>query len=272
LTLCEGTVDFLQCEAKVEASSQALMASEQALMTCENGLRYSAGSQGVPRRMTGLHLCAYFGLNEAANALLNLLQGPDSKDIYGRTPLLWAVVRGHECIVKLLLETGKVDANSKDNNRLTSLSYAAMNGQETIVQLFHEKGNADAALEYDGRTPLLWAVIRGYEGIVKLLLEMGTSYVNSKDKLSWCRNTQIYGHCRYKVRGCYFNHVNPGRTSLSWAVANGQETIVKLLLEKCANIESKDAGGRTPLSLAAERGNEAVVKLLLNKRRDRGEG
>ena len=40
----------------------------------------------------------------------------DSKDNkYGPTPLSWAARRGHEAIVKLLLDTGKVDADSRDN-------------------------------------------------------------------------------------------------------------------------------------------------------------
>jgi ankyrin repeat protein len=38
----------------------------------------------------------------------------DSKDETGRTPLLWAVENGHEAIVKLLLETGKVEVDSED--------------------------------------------------------------------------------------------------------------------------------------------------------------
>jgi ankyrin repeat protein len=47
---------------------------------------------------------------------------------------------------------------------------------------------------------------------------------------------------------------------------NGHEAVVKLLVEKGANLESK--GGQysqTPLSLAALNGHEAVVKLLVEK-------
>jgi len=54
------------------------------------------------------------------------------------------------------------------------------------------------------------------------------------------------------------------QTPLSWAARNGHEAVVKLLLDKGTNLEPKDNQfGRMPLSWAAENGHEAVVKLLL---------
>ncbi|KAK4223637.1 ankyrin repeat-containing domain protein [Podospora fimiseda] len=59
------------------------------------------------------------------------------------------------------------------------------------------------------------------------------------------------------------------QTPLSWAAKNGHEAIVKLLLDKGAGLESKDKeNGRTPLWWAAKNGQEAVVKLLLDKGAD----
>ena len=59
----------------------------------------------------------------------------DSKDNYGRTPLLNAAANGHEAVVKLLVATGKADVDSKDNYGRTLLWYAATFRQEAMVKL-----------------------------------------------------------------------------------------------------------------------------------------
>lgn len=45
---------------------------------------------------------------------------PNSKDNNGYIPLVWAVVKGHKAVVKLLLEKG-IDPNSKDKFARTLL-------------------------------------------------------------------------------------------------------------------------------------------------------
>ena len=54
---------------------------------------------------------------------------------------------GHEAVVKLLLETGKVDAYLKDNGGLTPLSWAAKNGHEAVIKQLLETGKVNADLK-----------------------------------------------------------------------------------------------------------------------------
>ena len=56
-------------------------------------------------------------------------------NIYGRILLWWAADNEHKAVVKLLLDTAKVDPDAKDNYDQTLLSWAADNGYEAVVKL-----------------------------------------------------------------------------------------------------------------------------------------
>jgi hypothetical protein len=87
-TLCQGVIEFLQKRAQVEASSQALIAIKRWSNDVES-------CQRIPKQMTGVHLAAYFGVDNAVQFLIGS-NNPNSNDSYGRTPLSWAAQNGHE--------------------------------------------------------------------------------------------------------------------------------------------------------------------------------
>jgi ankyrin repeat protein len=216
--------DFLENETNISAASQAMMASRSSF----------SYSQSVPRQMTGVHIAAYFGLVKTIKGLLKNAYSPDLQDSYGRTALSLAAEGGHEDVVKLLLETGKVDVGSEDEYDQTPLWWAAMEGHEVVVKLLVDTGKVDVESKgRNGQMLLRWAAVEGHEAVIKLLVD-----VESKGK--------------------------NGRILLSWAAMEGHEAVVKLLLETGkVDVESKDKDGHTPLWLAARGGHEAVVKLLL---------
>ena len=98
------------------------------------------------------------------------------------TALCRAARRGNESVVKLLLDTGKAEFNSKDIlSGRTALSWAASEGHERVVKMLLGTGKVEVnSKDQDGRTALWLAVESGNEGIVKLLLlSPGTVNKNS---------------------------------------------------------------------------------------------
>ncbi|KAN0079520.1 hypothetical protein V8E54_004734 [Elaphomyces granulatus] len=150
-------LNFLESTAKASASSQAMMYTEDVLW-----------------QMKGIHLAAYFGLQESMSALLDKNADVESKNCdlskgICRTPLLWAAENGHEAVVKLLLDKN-ADTESEALGE-TPLSLAAEKGHEAVVNLLLDKNAGTESKDDFGRTPLSWASENGHEAVVKLLLD-----------------------------------------------------------------------------------------------------
>ncbi|KFY32155.1 hypothetical protein V493_00461 [Pseudogymnoascus sp. VKM F-4281 (FW-2241)] len=270
-TLIPEIINFLQTKAQVEASSQALFARKS----------YLGYSQRFARQMTGLHLAAYFGLQDAVNSSLQTGLAANLVDSYGRTPLSWAAGCGHEAVAQLLLNKGaELDAEDEDSyseysqrypRRMTGLHLAAYFGVEMPFNVFHEIGLISHLQDSYGRTPLSWAAGCGHEAVAQLLLNKGAE-VDAKNKNG---ETPLYlaaqrGHKAVAQlllnKGAEVDAKNKdGETPLNLAAVLGHEVVAQLLLNKGAEVDAKDTYGWTPLSWAASSGHEAVAQLLLNK-------
>lgn len=80
-----------------------------------------------------------------ATAIISISNGGhvEVTDIHGRTPLFWAACKGHEAVVKILLDTEYVDADNKDSKGETPLLAAAQYGHAVVVKLLLETGRVD---------------------------------------------------------------------------------------------------------------------------------
>ncbi|KAG7980330.1 hypothetical protein I3843_05G177400 [Carya illinoinensis] len=107
---------------------------------------------GNQSKMDAIHAFAREG--EADN-LIKCIEGSISvnlKDSEGRTPLHWAVDRGHLNITELLVSRN-ANVNAKDDDGQTPLHYAVVCERQAIAE-FLVKQNADTDLkDNDGNTP-----------------------------------------------------------------------------------------------------------------------
>ena len=196
---------------------------------------------------TGLHGVSSLGIAVLVVAVLEMKEWDvNATDCTGSTALIWAARRGHEEVVKVLLERGDINPDQADTKYgRTPLSRAAENGHEGVVKfLLEQKGvNPDQPDRASSRTPLSWAAGNGHEGVVKMLLEREDVNTDHEDTLY-------------------------GQTPLSWAAEKGHEGVVKMLLERedvqPDHVDTKY--GQTPLWRAAQNGHLRVVKMLLTRR------
>uniref|UniRef100_A0A1J3D067 Acyl-CoA-binding domain-containing protein 1 n=2 Tax=Noccaea caerulescens TaxID=107243 RepID=A0A1J3D067_NOCCA len=77
----------------------------------------------------------------------------NARDSEGRTPLHWAIDRGHMNVAEALVDK-KADVNAKDNEGQTSLHYAVVCEREALAE-FLVKQKADTSIkDEDGNSPL----------------------------------------------------------------------------------------------------------------------
>lgn len=127
------------------------------------------------KRRLQKHIEQWRVTDEEAIAVMNLLLAtdrvnPDTRDNYGRTPLMIAVEKGSTKIVEMLLATDRVDPDTKNNERRTPLIIAVEKGLIEIVKMLLATGRVDPAAEdKGGNTPLSRAVEHGDTAVVTLL-------------------------------------------------------------------------------------------------------
>jgi len=117
------------------------------------------GQDGSPTGFTGLHGAAYFGCLELTVGLLETNKGDvQATDFHGKTALVWASKRGHERVVRVLLEWSEVHSDSSGKGYGSApLLWAAENGHEEVVRVLLERNinpdRPDRRVEHRSRGP-----------------------------------------------------------------------------------------------------------------------
>lgn len=128
-------------------------------------------------------------------------QGEDfnEKDSDGRTPLMHAVIGGHEGVAQLLLARGAHIA-PVDRDARSVLHWAALYRRESMLRMFLEP-RGDCAVDhpdvdaYDdsGWTPLHMAIRRDFEAGVRMLLQAGARLDSKAQKCPLTRKLDAFG-------------------------------------------------------------------------------
>lgn len=146
---------------------------------------------GVPYRQDistdiRLYQASLLGLGELVECLLREGENPNTSTdrVYGY-PLIAAASRGHEAVVKLLVNFGaKVDVKVF-SVRSTALYFAARHGRTEIMKLLLESGLSVNEQNKLGETALHAAASSGQVAAIQLLLENGAD-INVADENQEC--------------------------------------------------------------------------------------
>jgi ankyrin repeat protein len=132
-----------------------------------------------------------------------------------------------------------MDPNMTDNQGMPLLVIAAREKSDKVVAALIANSKTDIELtDKVGENAMMMAALNDDITIVKILIEKGAE-VNKK-----------------------------GWAPLHYAAANGNDEIVKLLLDHSAYVDAGSPNGTTPLMMAARGGHVSTVKLLLDNGAD----
>lgn len=140
--------------------------------------------------------------------------------------------------INVLRNVKKSVLNIPNKDGKTLLMVASFYGHTNIVKTLLHNGANPLLTDFHGYTALIYATIKGYIEIVRLLLQTNDSNVNHRTNIS--------------------------DNALTFASKRGFYDIIDLLIEHNCRFDLKDGSGNTPLMHIIKHNNLAYVEKLLS--------
>jgi ankyrin repeat protein len=213
------------------------------------------GRDGTP----ALHWAVRVGDRETAERLVQAGADVDAESRYGVTPLTLAIGAGNAALTRWLLDSG-ADAARPDRAGEPPLAQAARMGSAAVIAALLERGATVDARDADyGQTALMVAARDGHREAARLLLDAGADVdaattaeevprfvPPSESPPGLSRGVGIVRAGWPEDRGKRFP-AGGSKTALLYAAREGHLDVVRLLVERGANLEQADGNGVTPL-------------------------
>mmetsp|Transcript_91317 Transcript_91317/g.212402 ORF Transcript_91317/g.212402 Transcript_91317/m.212402 type:complete len:593 (+) Transcript_91317:50-1828(+) len=190
-----------------------------------------------------LHWGSLVGSRDFCRATLAHGVPVDSVAENKQTPLMWAVLRGHIAVARVLLDS-KANLQTRDSLGATALMIAIQHKNYASMLLLMNRGKHAALLgdvDKNGCTPVHWAAYKGDLTALKLLDYFGADMVSLD---------------------------NSKMLPLHRAVCASQGQVIEFLLEKRSDPTQRNADGKTVLDIAGEQQDnqmQSLLKKLLKK-------
>jgi len=194
----------------------------------------------------------------------------------GQSVISWSCMRGNKNLLLKLLDNG-VDVNRTDQYGVTPLMEGVESGDAEIISILITAGADIFACYRDGRMAIDFAVEKGHTEVVKTLINAGNTAENNNRAESYVMRAACYGlydiaeFLINKGANVNFRSTNEytwGWTPLMYACRNGHSKVVKLLLERGADVSIKidndisEDHGYTALEFATGKRAKTIQELL----------
>jgi ankyrin repeat protein len=186
---------------------------------------------------TPLLWAAYNSDAEMTQTLIAAGAKPDVPNNYGVTPLLQASRTGDAAVMEVLIKAG-ADPKRANPQGETPLMAASHSGSLPAVRLLLARNvDLNATDTVQGQTALMRAGAEGHLDVVDALLKAGA------DPNRQARITELTDRKNA-------DHPTGGFTALMWAARNGDESVVRRLVEGGANLSLKNGDGASAAMIA----------------------